>query len=91
MGHFDWAVWQAWALGQLADLFAGDVVSVALLLVAWLAEMRVSPAEPLGNGAAELAFELDEVRAVGLAVRGAQAELLRGTLGAYKFLRLELL
>lgn len=29
--------------------------------MAWLAEMRVTPAEPLGNRAAEFALEFDEV------------------------------
>lgn len=37
--------------------------------MAWLAEVGVAPTEPLGDGAAELALELDKVQTVLLAVR----------------------
>lgn len=65
---FERAASFSWALGQLALLLARDVVTVALPLVTRFAEVRVAPAEPLGDGAAELALELDEVGAVHLTV-----------------------
>lgn len=36
--------------------------------MAFLAEVGVAPAEPLGDGTAELALELDEICAVRLAL-----------------------
>jgi hypothetical protein len=59
------------AFWQLVFGVFADVVAVALALVAGLAEVGVAPAEPLGDGAAELAFELDEVFSVlGAVVNG---------------------
>lgn len=59
------------AFGQLVLGVLADVVAVALALVAGLAEVGVSPAEPLGYAAAELAFEFDEVFSVfGAVVNG---------------------
>ena len=37
----------AWALWQFTNLFARNVIAIALPLVAWLAEVRIAPAEPL--------------------------------------------
>lgn len=59
--------------------------------MARLAEVRVAPAEPLRDGAAEFAFEIDKVRAVLLAFAITKAEKLRGTFTADKILGLELL
>lgn len=55
------------ALGKFADFLARDVVAVALPLVAGFAEVGISPAEPLRDGAAEFALKLDEVESVLLA------------------------
>ena len=83
----------AGALGQFADLLAGYVVALTLPRMARLAEVGVAPAEPLRDRAAELAFELDEVGAVVLAVGDAEvaAEGLGGALAADEFFWLELL
>ena len=59
--------------------------------MAWFAEVCVAPAEPLGDRAAELAFELDKICSVDLARGRAQAERFGGALTADQVLRLELL
>ncbi len=56
-----WAFTYAQAFGKLVLSVFAYIVSVTLALVAGLAEMSVSPAEPLSNAAAKLAFELNEV------------------------------
>lgn len=91
MRDFQRATGRAWALRQLARLLARDVVSFALALVARFAEVGVTPAEPLGDRAAELALEFHEVGAVVLATRVAKAKLLGGTLGADELFRFEFL
>lgn len=63
------------AFGQVCDFISTDVVAIALPLVARLAEVSVSPAEPLRDRAAEFAFELDKICSVILALACAQAEL----------------
>ena len=72
-------------------LLSRDVVSFNLPLVAALAEVGVSPAEPLGYGAAELAFELYVVRSMGLAVLNTGAYTHGRALTAHQLLRLILL
>lgn len=57
--------------GTLRQLILGlptNIVSTTLLLVAGLTEMSVTPAEPLGHTAAELAFKLDVLCPMFLAV-----------------------
>ena len=61
---FKWTFADSWALRKFIWLLTRYVVSTALFLVARLTEMSVSPAEPLGDGAAEFAFKLDEVYTV---------------------------
>ena len=78
-------------LWQFTCLFARNVVAIALAFVAGFAEVRVAPAEPLRNGAAELALKLDKICAMYIAVRCAEAKLLGGTLRAHQFFRLEFL
>ena len=56
-----------------------------------LAEVRIAPAEPLSDIAAELALELDKVGPVDFTVCCAETKLLGGTLGADELLWLELL
>lgn len=51
----------SWAFGQLIFGILAHVISIALSFVAGLAEMGVSPAEPLSDAAAKFALELDEV------------------------------
>jgi hypothetical protein len=76
------------AVRQLLLGLAGHVVARQLLRVARLAEVSVAPAEPLGNRAAELALELNEVGAVLLAVLDAGAHADRRALAAHQLLRL---
>ena len=49
------------AFWQLVFRVFAYVVAVALTLVAGLAEMGVSPAEPLSNAAAKFTLEFDEI------------------------------
>lgn len=56
-----WAFTRSEAFWKLVFCVFAYVVAIALALVAGLAEMGVSPAEPLGNAAAELALEFDEI------------------------------
>ena len=91
MLDFEGAELLALALGQLTYLFATYVVTGALFFVTRLAEVRVAPAEPLRDRAAELALELDEVRSVLLAVCRPEPELLSRALAADQVLGLELL
>lgn len=51
----------SWTLGQLIFGILAHVISITLSFVAWLAEMGVSPAEPLSDAAAKFTLELDEV------------------------------
>lgn len=59
--------------------------------MAWLAEVRVSPTEPLGNGAAKLAFVLNKVHAMRLAILDAATHTYSCTLTTDQFLLLEVL
>ena len=56
------------------------IVPVDLALVTWFTEMGVSPAEPLRDGAAEFALELDEVCTVLRAVLYSRPDTHRRTL-----------
>ena len=76
MLNLEWTGVLAWALRKLAGLFPRNIVTVTLLLVARFTEVRVAPAEPLGDGAAEFALELDKVGSMRLTVSSTQAELL---------------
>ena len=57
----------------------------------WLTEVGVAPAEPLRDGAAEFALELDEVGAVLRAVLYPASDTDRRTLAAHQILLLILL
>ena len=59
--------------------------------MAWVAEVSVSPAEPLRDGTTEFALELDKVSAVLCALRIADTECVCCTLSTYQFLSLEIL
>ena len=91
MRNLERALSLAWASRQLAHLLPRNVVSTALLLVAGLTEMRVAPTEPLGDGAAELALELNKVGSVCLAVCRSYAEILSCAFCANELFWLELL
>ena len=64
---FERAFFWTWALRQFARLLPRDVIACALPLVAWLAKVRIAPAEPLRYIATELALELNEVCSVNFA------------------------
>lgn len=74
MSNLDWAVFLAGALGQLTLFLARDIVTRTLSFMTGFAEVSVSPAEPLRDRAAELAFELDKVHAVSAAIGITQPE-----------------
>jgi hypothetical protein len=65
----------AQAFRQLLFGLSRNIVAVNLSFVAGLAEVSVPPAEPLGNRAAELAFELNVVTAMLRAVLNACADV----------------
>ena len=48
------------AFRQLVFSFPRNIISCALFLMAFFTKMSVTPTEPLGNWAAELAFKLNE-------------------------------
>jgi len=85
---FEWARRRPSTLGQLAFGLPRHVVPFDLALVAGLTEVGVAPAEPLGDGAAELALELDEVGAVLRAVLYTRTHTHRRALTANQLLRL---
>jgi len=57
--------------------------------VALFTEMSITPTEPLGDGAAELAFKLDEVKTVLLAVSDTTSKRLSSTSSADQIFRFE--
>ena len=91
MRYFERTLGQSRALRQFAGLFARDVVALALAFVARFAEVRVAPAEPLGDRATEFALELYKVGAMLVTTCVAKTKLLRGALSADELLWLELL
>ncbi len=70
------------------SLFIGHPVALDVCGMAWLAEVGRPEAEPLGDGATELALELDVVRAVLGAIGDAGTDHLGGTLGTDELLGL---
>jgi len=68
MLYFKWTFLRPSALGQVFLGFLADIISLHLLLVTRLTEMSGSPAEPLGNRAAESAFKLNEICAMDVTV-----------------------
>lgn len=56
-----------------------------------LTEVSVSPAEPLRDRAAKLAFKLDKLCSVCLALRRADTQFISSTLAAHQVLRFEIL
>lgn len=80
-----WAFACSQAFGELVFGILAHVVSVALALVARLAEVGVSPAEPLGDTTAELALEFNEI----LSVFGAVIDRDFAAVGANELLRVE--
>ena len=91
MFNTEWASCLTRALWQLRYFVSADVVAIALPLVARIAKVRVSPAEPLRNTAAEFALELDEIGAMFWARAFSESERLRRALSADEILRLEVL
>lgn len=89
MVYFKGTLADSWALRQLVLLFTRYVVAAALLFVARLAEMSVSPAEPLRNRAAEFTFVLDEILAVLLTSLNSSANRNSGALSADKLFLFE--
>jgi hypothetical protein len=61
MLHFEWAFFWSWTLRQLIFCLSRNIIPATLLLVARFTEMCITPAEPLGVGATELAFEFYEI------------------------------
>ena len=60
----DWTCPRTLAFWQLILRVFTYIVSTALPLVAWLAEVGVAPTEPLSNTATEFALEFNEIFAV---------------------------
>lgn len=89
MLHFQGALIWARALRKLFLLLSRYVVSTALRLVAWLAEVSVTPAEPLGDTATELALEVDKFLSVLLALLDSSTDGLCCTLTADQLFLLE--
>jgi hypothetical protein len=61
MLHFERAFFRSWTLRQLIFCLSWNIITATLLLVAWFTEMCVTPAEPLGIGTTELAFEFYKI------------------------------
>jgi hypothetical protein len=61
MNTFEWAVFDARALGQLVRLLLRHIVTSDLALVARIAKVCVAPAEPRRDVAAKLALPLHEL------------------------------
>jgi len=78
-------------LGQLTLAESGNIIALALAGVAVIAEVGISPAEPLGYRTAKLALVLDVLCAVILAVAHAAADVGGHAAGAYQVFDLELL
>ena len=76
MVNLEWASFLTRAFRQLRLLVSAYIIAIALSFVARLAEVRVSPAEPLRDRAAEFALELDKVCAVLFANSLTKAERL---------------
>ena len=91
MLNFKWAFCEAWTLRQLGLLFIAHKLVVHLQFMARIAEVRIPPAEPLGDGTAELALELDIVDAMLSTVFNSCADTFGGALAAYEILLLVLL
>ena len=91
MLNFKRAFCEAWTLRQLGFLFIADKLVVHLLGMARVAKMSIAPAEPLGNGTAELTLELYVVDAMLRTVFNPCAGTFGGTLTAYEILLLVLL
>jgi hypothetical protein len=72
----------SWTLGEFLLFLSGHVITRALLLVAGLAKMSVSPAEPLRDAAAKLAFIFYEVHPVLFAILHSSTHGLRSALSA---------
>ena len=77
------ATWEARTLRQLGLLFIAHKLVVHLQFMARIAEVRIPPAEPLGDGTAELTLELDIVDAMLSTVFNASADTFSGALAAY--------
>ncbi len=80
MLYFKLALLRTLALGQFAALIARDIIPVVLLCMARIAEVGVSPTEPLGDVAAKLAFEFYIISAMRLAILYSCTNALGGAL-----------
>ena len=74
--NFQWALSFSRASWQFALSFAGNEVPRALALVTRLTEVRIAPAEPLRDGATELALELNQAGSVNLAIGCTHSQFL---------------
>ena len=79
------------ALGELVGSHFVEVGTGALLFVAGLTEMSVSPAEPLADWTAKLALEIDVLCAMFVAILDAGTYRLRRAARTHQLLRLKLL
>jgi len=87
----EWATWEARTLRQLGLLFVAHKLVVNLQRMARIAEVRRAPAEPLGDGAAELTLEFYVVDAMLCTVFNPSADTFGGALAADKIFLLVLL
>ncbi len=73
MLYLEWALLRTKAFRQLALLLSRYVVSIVLPCMTRLAEVSITPAEPLSYIATELALEFDVVKSVLRAVLNSSA------------------
>ena len=83
MIHFNWTPLFSRTLWQLIPWFSRYIITAALLFVARLTEMSVSPAEPLSYWAAEFALILNEFQSMCFTIFDAPTDTNSGTLTAY--------
>ena len=89
MLNLQWTLLLARAFVQLVSGFSRHVITVALSLVTRFTKVRITPTEPLGDGAAKLALELYEVGSVFWTILYAASNSDGRALSAYKFFPLE--
>jgi hypothetical protein len=89
--YLERATWEARTLRQLGLLFIAHKLVVHLQFMARIAEVRIAPAEPLSDGTAELALELDVVDAMLSTVFNSCADTFGGAFAADEVLLLVLL
>ena len=83
-------LFDSWTLGEFLFFLSGHVVTRALLLVAGLAKMSVSPAEPLRDAAAKLAFIFYEIHSVLFAILHSSSHRISSALSANQLFLFEI-